>query len=158
MRWLRGWDVGVGSSGRYRRQFFPYRRALLMAQPGWVRLALPIDSTFCMFKVELGLLERNPDDEGLASARYLEDMQECASNTTKELLCHLIATDGLLAYSPKADQLSIFAPVRRIRVDFRVSWNNCFAVCSRASSLRPPLSPLSTTLLIFDWILLSKEP
>ena len=98
-----------------------------MTQPGWIRLAFPIDSSFRLFKVELGLLERNPDDEGLASARYLEDLQECASNTTKELLCHLIATDSLLAYSPKADIVSIFAPVRE----------NCNSCCSFLGTFGP---------------------
>lgn len=95
-----------------------------MAQPGWVRLAVPVGSTFSMFNVELGLLERNPDDEGLPSARFLEDAQECASNTTNELICHLIAVDGLLSHSPKADILSIFAPVRRNRhCKVWTSWN-----------------------------------
>ena len=97
-----------------------------MAHPGWLRLAFPVDHSFCMFKVELGLLERNPDDEGLASARYLEDMQECASNTTKELLCHLIATDGLLAFSPKTDIVSIFASVRRNR-PFKIAFPGTFS-------------------------------
>lgn len=83
-----------------------------MAQHGWIRFGIPVDKSFCMFNVELGLLGKPSEADHVISSVHLADLYDCAFKTTQELVCHLISTDALLAYSAKADHVAIFAPVR----------------------------------------------
>ena len=84
----------------------------LMAQVGWIRLAVPVETNFCMFLVDLCLLGTTSDDDHALSSHFLDDLYECASKTTSELVQHLISTDKLLAFSSKPDSVAVFASVR----------------------------------------------
>jgi hypothetical protein len=60
--------------------------------------------------VDLGLLGKSSENDHAVSTRFFEDQLECALKTTKELVQHLITVDTIIAYSPKADTVAIFAP------------------------------------------------
>lgn len=65
-----------------------------------------------MYLVDMGLLGKTSDDDHSLSTRFLDDLYEVALKTTSELVQHLITVDTILAYSPKADTVAVFAPVR----------------------------------------------
>ena len=84
-----------------------------MAQHGWTRFAVCVDHSLCTYMVDLGLLGKSSENDHAVSTRFFEDQLECALKTTKELVQHLITVDTIIAYSPKADTVAIFAPVRQ---------------------------------------------
>lgn len=83
-----------------------------MAKQGWHRFAMPIGPSFGMFKVELHLEATDTERDDPLTSAFVEDMLHLSLKSTKELVSHLIVVDKLLAYSPKADVIMIYGPVR----------------------------------------------